>query len=187
LGPHGNKHFDKLTKTDTIKTLLSKLDVEGAKSIIQYLQNLFEAPLANKIAPSAEQDPKEVKLEQEHTTDTQRVWAVDQLYSLTKLIKDQKEEEWVENIFAFLLFHGCFSVKETDDLKKRSKKEEKVFTPCFSSHLLRWTQRVHGVGNTTEIYPTESGNCATKDFSVCSPTSTLAPRWQLTMKKVGTI
>jgi DNA polymerase phi len=128
-GKHGNLNFDKITKTKTIDSIIGTLKVEGIKSYINYLRNIFLDQ------DSFEADTKKVE--------AHRTWVVDQLVFIIKNQKLPKDNEVYLNIFEFLFINGfCVVEKEskktfTENLKVLPKPEvsEKTQELCRSRFL----------------------------------------------------
>ncbi|ORX80479.1 hypothetical protein BCR32DRAFT_327691 [Anaeromyces robustus] len=128
-GKHGNQNFDKITKTKTIDSIIATLNIDGIKSYIDYLRNIFLDQ------DSFESDTKKVE--------AHRTWVVDQLVSIIKNQKIPKNDEIYLSIFEFLFVNGfCVVEKESkkafsENLKVLPKPEdsEKIQELCRSRFL----------------------------------------------------
>ncbi|KAI0031491.1 DNA polymerase phi-domain-containing protein [Vararia minispora EC-137] len=107
-GAHGNQQFDKLTKTKTVESILTKLDAEGIKGYINHL--LVEA------------DGRET--EAADVTNARRVWIVEQFVSLIRNGAIPKDDEWVQLVLDWFVVQGLFVIKK--------KSQKSIFRPLQS-------------------------------------------------------
>ncbi|KAF9466352.1 DNA polymerase phi-domain-containing protein [Collybia nuda] len=101
-GGHGSQHFDKLTKTKTVETILTSMDAEGIKSYIEYL--LTEINLSGTKGKSDIQ-----------TINTRRQWIIDQLGGLIRSGAIPKSDEWVQSVLDWLTINGLFIIKKKSE------------------------------------------------------------------------
>lgn len=126
LGKHGTPHFDRVTKTKTVETLLGTMDAAGVQSYITFLTNTF-------LRQSDSASPKKV--------DTQRQWAVDQMHALVRSARIPKEEVWLLAVLEFFLVHAFFEVKKVN---RKSAFTEVCSTPLsLLPSLLQSMHTIH--------------------------------------------
>ncbi|KAE9400753.1 hypothetical protein BT96DRAFT_857021 [Gymnopus androsaceus JB14] len=116
-GVHGSQQFDKLTKTKTVESILSAMDVNDIKQYIDYL--LKQA------------NDSEVEVE---VINARRRWIIDQLSALIRNGSISKTGDWVESVLDWFIVNGLFVVK------KKSEKSQyiglhQIPKPQFSDEL----------------------------------------------------
>ncbi|KAG8933987.1 DNA-directed DNA polymerase, partial [Tulasnella sp. 418] len=94
-----HKQFDNLTKTKTIESILTALDVQGVQGYVDYLI---------KKAAEATQDSDPMSTTRNHT------WVADQLVTLIRSASVPNNDEWIAMALQFLLLHSFFVVKKRD-------------------------------------------------------------------------
>ncbi|PFH52419.1 hypothetical protein AMATHDRAFT_139897 [Amanita thiersii Skay4041] len=98
-GMHGHQQFDKLTKTTTVESILTAMDLNGIKDYVNYL-----------LAQSNKQQDGE-KLDAA-SLDTKRSWIIDQFGSLVRNTSVPKSDNWVIPILNWLTVNGLCTVKK---------------------------------------------------------------------------
>ncbi|KAF9533445.1 DNA polymerase phi-domain-containing protein [Crepidotus variabilis] len=101
-GVNGSQQFDKLTKTKTVESILSRLDLKGITEYVDYLL--------------ARVDPNDGDSFDVGSVNSRRAWIIEQLTGLVRNHKVPKEDSWIRKILDWLTVHGLFEVK-----KKSSK------------------------------------------------------------------
>ncbi|KZT28691.1 hypothetical protein NEOLEDRAFT_1160838 [Neolentinus lepideus HHB14362 ss-1] len=109
-GVHGNRQFDKLTRTKTVESILTSMDADEIKNYIDYLLG-------------------QVNEEVTETTDVQavnsrRLWIVDQLSALIRNGTVPKQDEWISTVLEWLTIHGLFEIKKTSEKSSYLASEE---------------------------------------------------------------
>ncbi|KAF8522098.1 DNA polymerase phi-domain-containing protein [Hysterangium stoloniferum] len=94
LQTHG--HFDRLTRTKTVESLLAAMDVKGVEEYVSHLGELAQKP--------KEEDPT-----------ITRVWVVDQFMSLIRNGAVPKSDSWLTTVLDFLLLHGIFGIRKKNE------------------------------------------------------------------------
>lgn len=120
---NGSQHFDKLTRTKTVESILAALDAHGIQQYIDFL-----IAQTNK----AEENPSNIAI-----INSQRAWVIDsQLGNLIQNGTIPKEDAWVKAILDWLVIKGLFLVN-----KKSSKSSfpwlRSISHPAFSDDLRR--------------------------------------------------
>ncbi|KAJ3845276.1 DNA polymerase phi-domain-containing protein [Lentinula raphanica] len=116
-GAHGSQQFDKITKTKTVESIVSAMDVEDVKQYIDYL--LKQA--------------NDTKVEID-TINARRRWIVDQLASLIRNGSISKTSDWVESVLDWFVVNGLFIVKKKSE-KSHLIGLHQVPKPQFSDEL----------------------------------------------------
>ncbi|KAF5391416.1 hypothetical protein D9757_001957 [Collybiopsis confluens] len=116
-GVYGSQQFDKLTKTKTVESILSAMDVNDIKQYIDYL------------------------LEQAYDKDVdvgilnaRRRWIIEQLAGLIRNGSIPKTDDWVGSVLEWLLVNGLFIVKKRAE-GSRYVGMRQVPKPPFSDEL----------------------------------------------------
>ncbi|KAJ1918613.1 DNA-directed DNA polymerase [Mycoemilia scoparia] len=131
----GAVNFDKLTRTKTISTIMSKLDSETLNTYINHLQNSFVSPQKFGSVPTtnADVDDDDDDNEEEdsasqlnHLVDAYRTWVMDQLVALVRNPQLPRTQDWVEQILRFFVVHAFFDIKKD---APRAKIAEARITP----------------------------------------------------------
>ncbi|KAG2365801.1 hypothetical protein BDR07DRAFT_1398137 [Suillus spraguei] len=91
-GIHGSQQFDKLTKTKTIESILSRMDSDG---IMKYIQSLLE-----------EMDNNNTTVEE-----AKKIWIADQFTALIRNGAIPKREDWIQLILNWFAVQGLYLVK----------------------------------------------------------------------------
>ncbi|KAI5124484.1 hypothetical protein M0805_003011 [Coniferiporia weirii] len=118
-GTNGSFHFDRITKTKTVETILAKMDNDGIKEYIDYLlKQVNEGEESDSFA----------------SIDARRTWIVDQMSGLIRKGSIPKDDETIRIVLDWLTTHAFFTVK------KRSSKSTNfalrvVPEPPFSEEL----------------------------------------------------
>ncbi|KAJ8597910.1 hypothetical protein M405DRAFT_2131 [Rhizopogon salebrosus TDB-379] len=97
-GIHGGQQFDKLTRTKTVESILSKMDSDG---IMKYIQSLLE-----QIDESGEDAAAE---------EAKRVWTADQFVALVRNGAIPKREDWIQLVLNWFTVQGLYAVKKKSD------------------------------------------------------------------------
>ncbi|OJA13731.1 hypothetical protein AZE42_02950 [Rhizopogon vesiculosus] len=97
-GIHGSQQFDKLTRTKTIESILSKMDSDG---IMRYIQSLLE-----EIDESGEDVAAE---------EAKRIWTADQFAALVRNGAIPKREDWIQLVLNWFTVQGLYVVKKKSD------------------------------------------------------------------------
>ena len=119
-------HFDRVTKSNTVDTLLGGLDTAGVEEYVAHLQGLFLDCSGIAAEPrSTVTDP----------VSAHRIWVVDQLLALVKHHRVPKTEAWLMDVSEFMLKHGFFSWDETLASPPLSDSVTKVCRDRFVSLL----------------------------------------------------
>jgi len=117
-GVHGNQQFDKLTRTKTVESILTKMNTVGIKNYISHLMEHADG------SPTSEQyghlthsgvvsnSPRA----RSQVINARRSWTIEQLAALIRNGTIPKSDDWVQAILDFFIVHGIFF------LKKKSKK-----------------------------------------------------------------
>ncbi|KAG1875007.1 DNA polymerase phi-domain-containing protein [Suillus tomentosus] len=93
-GIHGSQQFDKLTKTKTVESILSRMDGDG---IMQYIQSLLEQMDESDNGVVAEEAKK--------------IWIADQFTALVRNGAIPKREDWIQLILNWFAVQGLYLVK----------------------------------------------------------------------------
>ncbi|EIN07831.1 hypothetical protein PUNSTDRAFT_70289 [Punctularia strigosozonata HHB-11173 SS5] len=101
-GVHGNKQFDKLTRTKTVESILTSMDAEGIDNYITNLLEQFNASTAGE-----ESDFQALN--------GRRSWVIDQLAALIRNGAIPKTDSWVVRILNWLIVHGLFVLKKNSE------------------------------------------------------------------------
>ena len=105
LRTHG--HFDRLTKTKTVESLLAAMDVTGVEEYVDHLGRLAMKPASKPGLGAEEEDP----------TST-RIWVIDQFAMLIRNGAIPKTDSWVTKVLDFLLLNGLFGVRKKNEKSK---------------------------------------------------------------------
>ncbi|OAX39198.1 hypothetical protein K503DRAFT_690102 [Rhizopogon vinicolor AM-OR11-026] len=100
-GIHGSQQFDKLTRTKTIESILSRMDSDG---IMRYIQSLLE-----QIDESGEYY-RDVAAEE-----AKRIWTADQFAALVRNGAIPKREDWIQLVLNWFTVQGLYVVKKKSD------------------------------------------------------------------------
>ncbi|KAJ3092493.1 DNA-directed DNA polymerase [Quaeritorhiza haematococci] len=98
------QHFDRVTKTKTVETLMGSLDAAGVYNYVKYLIDLFVDQSRFLESESDDANPSSSSRD----IDTHRIWALDQLLLLVrnhKLPRDDNDR-WLTALTQFLCIHG---------------------------------------------------------------------------------
>ncbi|VDB99939.1 unnamed protein product [Peniophora sp. CBMAI 1063] len=147
-GVHGDQQFDKLTKTKTVESILTTMDVEGIQGYIKHLLSQVDA----------------INGEDAQVTNSRRSWIIEQFTSLVKNGSIPKDDAWVQLVLDWLVVHGIFVVKKksekgaiplhvpspafTDDLRKQSRDR---LLACLADLTLHQTTIKPSDGKTTKV------------------------------------
>lgn len=93
-GIHGSQQFDKLTRTKTIESILSRMDSDG---IMKYIQSLLEQIDESNNDAIAEEAKKN--------------WIADQFTALVRNGAIPKREDWIQLILNWFTVQGLYLVK----------------------------------------------------------------------------
>ena len=107
IGRHGSRQFDQITKTKTVETLLSKVDFEGVRQYVSFLEGQFAG--GEETAATA--------------LEGQRLWALAQLGALVRNTAIPRDDEWVCRILDLFVVNGfgpATSVKKASGKVSRS-------------------------------------------------------------------
>ncbi|WVW80105.1 hypothetical protein I302_102078 [Kwoniella bestiolae CBS 10118] len=99
VGKYGKQDFDKVTKTKTVETIMSSLNVQGVRDYVKYLE---------EIVVSGGENLDSARI------DERRLWALDQLLALCRNGSVPKDDEWISSAIDFLLVHGFFLIRKAD-------------------------------------------------------------------------
>ncbi|RKP35849.1 hypothetical protein BJ085DRAFT_35534, partial [Dimargaris cristalligena] len=111
-GNHGQRDFDRLTKTRVIDTILSKMDLEGVRSYIAYLIGVFQNPLSkDQIEPDNDQEDAAATTAQAILT--RRRWANGSSMTILRNNHLPKDEALFTQILMHYLVHGFFVLPST--------------------------------------------------------------------------
>ncbi|KAI0288393.1 DNA polymerase phi-domain-containing protein [Multifurca ochricompacta] len=98
-GVHGNQQFDKLTRTKTVESILTTMNVEGIKEYIARLMDYARG------GHSYWQHDIQV-------IDARRSWVIEQFAALFRNCAIPKNDEWMHLILDWFVIHGIFIVKK---------------------------------------------------------------------------
>jgi hypothetical protein len=119
MGTNGNQQFDRLTKTNTISSILAAMNEEGIQKYRDYLlQQFAEKEDEERCATGLVTCPDEkfiVYCFSAETLNRRRAWAIEQLSMLIRNGSIPKTEEMVQSILEFLTLHGLFTVRKKTD------------------------------------------------------------------------
>ncbi|WWC87837.1 uncharacterized protein L201_002731 [Kwoniella dendrophila CBS 6074] len=101
IGKYGKQDFDKVTKTKTVESIMSSLNVQGTKDYVKYLQDIIVSGGGSDNLDNARIDER-------------RLWALDQLLALFRNGSVPKDDEWISSVIDFLLVHGFFLIRKAD-------------------------------------------------------------------------
>ncbi|KAF9514414.1 hypothetical protein BS47DRAFT_1372330 [Hydnum rufescens UP504] len=93
LGRHGNHQFDRITKTKTVESIITSMNIEGVEKFIEYVKT--------QVYDDGHSDG---------SNEATRLWATDQFTSLMKSSAIPKQDKWVHSVLEFFVVHGFFSV-----------------------------------------------------------------------------
>ncbi|KAG1891307.1 DNA polymerase phi-domain-containing protein [Suillus subluteus] len=93
-GIHGSQQFDKLTRTKTVESILSRMDSDG---IMKYIQSLLEQMDESNNDAVAEEAKK--------------IWIADQFTALVRNGAIPKREDWIQLILNWFTVQGLYLVK----------------------------------------------------------------------------
>ncbi|KAJ4488037.1 DNA polymerase phi-domain-containing protein [Lentinula aciculospora] len=116
-GVHGSQQFDKITKTKTVESIVSAMDIDDVKQYIDYL--LKQA------------NDSEVEVE---IINARRRWIIDQLSALIRNGSIAKTGGWVESVLDWFVVNGLFVVKKKSE-KSRFIALRQIPKPQFSDEL----------------------------------------------------
>ncbi|KAJ3738836.1 DNA polymerase phi-domain-containing protein, partial [Lentinula detonsa] len=97
-GAHGSQQFDKITRTKTVESIVSSMDVDDVKQYIDYLLN--------------QSNDAQVEID---TINARRRWIIDQLAALIRNGSIAKTGEWVESVLNWFVVNGLFVVKKKSE------------------------------------------------------------------------
>lgn len=117
-GAHGSQQFDKLTKTKTVESILTSMDIKGIQSYIDHLLqqvNQFEGIdmcvslllFKSFIMTWNSSDFKAIN--------SRRSWIIDQLVILIRNSAVPRNGDWVQMILDWFVAHGLFVIKKKSD------------------------------------------------------------------------
>ncbi|KZT24137.1 hypothetical protein NEOLEDRAFT_1117111 [Neolentinus lepideus HHB14362 ss-1] len=158
-GVHGNRQFDKLTRTKTVESILTSMDADGIKNYIDYLLG-------------------QVNEEVTETTDVQavnsrRLWIVDQLSALIRNGTVPKQDEWISTVLEWLTIHGLFEIKKTSE-KSSYLALRCIPTPPLSDEL-RESCRAKLLSCLADLltsFPTKKSGKTGQTITLCSDAET---------------
>ncbi|KAJ4480701.1 DNA polymerase phi-domain-containing protein [Lentinula edodes] len=116
-GVHGSQQFDKITKTKTLESIISTMDVDDIKQYIAHLLN--------------QANDSEVEVE---IINARRRWIIDQLSALIRNGSIAKTGEWVETVLDWFVVNGLYVVKKKSE-KSRFIGLRQIPKPQFSDEL----------------------------------------------------
>ncbi|KAJ3735465.1 DNA polymerase phi-domain-containing protein [Lentinula guzmanii] len=116
-GVHGSQQFDKITRTKTVESIVSSMDVDDVKQYIDYLLN--------------QSNDAQVEID---TINARRRWIIDQLAALIRNGSIAKTGEWVESVLNWFVVNGLFVVKKKSE-KSRFIGLRQVPKPQLSDEL----------------------------------------------------
>ncbi|KAG2157394.1 DNA polymerase phi-domain-containing protein [Suillus clintonianus] len=93
-GIHGSQQFDKLTRTKTVESILSKMDGDG---IMKYIQSLLE---------QMDESDNDIVAEE-----NKKIWIADQFAALVRNGAIPKREDWIQLILNWFAVQGLYVVK----------------------------------------------------------------------------
>lgn len=93
-GIHGSQQFDKLTRTKTVESILSRMDSDG---IMKYIQSLLE---------QVDESDNDVIAEE-----AKKIWIADQFTALVRNGAIPKREDWIQLILNWFAVQGLYLVK----------------------------------------------------------------------------
>jgi DNA polymerase phi len=93
-GIHGSQQFDKLTKTKTVESILSRMDSDG---IMKYIQSLLE---------QMDESNNDAVIEE-----AKKMWIADQFTALIRNGAIPKREDWIQVILNWFAVQGLYLVK----------------------------------------------------------------------------
>lgn len=99
LGRHGIMHFDKLTKTRTVDSLLGTLQGSGPQMFVAWLLDIFEKGNFEDSTESESLTKSE---------ESSRIAVLNQLYQLVKKKSGAHEGNWLQDVLFFFLKHAYF-------------------------------------------------------------------------------
>ncbi|KIJ37708.1 hypothetical protein M422DRAFT_259809, partial [Sphaerobolus stellatus SS14] len=117
LQTHG--HFDRLTKTKTVESLLAAMDVNGVEEYVSHLVELALKP-SSKASAGEEEDPSST-----------RIWVADQFTMLIRNGAIPNTDAWVTKVLDFLLLHGLFGIRKKNE-KSNNQWLHNLPEPAFS-------------------------------------------------------
>ena len=115
-GVHGSQQFDKLTKTTTVESILTRMSAEDIKNYIAHLLGqadvgpasrqcascLFEKIVDNSLRTRSD----------DQVIDTRRSWIIEQFASLIRKGTIPRGDEWVQVILEWFIVHWIFTIKK---------------------------------------------------------------------------
>ncbi|KAF8580676.1 hypothetical protein K439DRAFT_1393490 [Ramaria rubella] len=117
LQTHG--HFDRLTRTKTVESLLAAMDVGGVEEYVMHLCELARKPNA-KSTDAGEEDPTAT-----------RIWVTDQFATLIRNGAIPKTDTWIHNVLGCLLLYGLFGTRKKNE-KSKNRWLHDLPEPAFS-------------------------------------------------------
>ena len=143
-GVHGNQQFDKLTRTKTVESILTKMNAAGIKSYVSHLMEHADgSPTSGQYgrlthsgvvgnSPRARSDAPVIN--------ARRLWTIEQLAALIRNRAIPRGDDWVQAILDWFIVHGIFFVKKKS--KKSSISTVRIhLSPPSSSTCLKWIHR----------------------------------------------
>jgi DNA polymerase phi len=126
-GVHGSQQFDKLTRTTTVESILTRMSAEGIKNYITHLLGQADGGLAFKqygVGPFQKVVDYSLRARSDtQDIDARRSWIIEQFAALIRKGTTPKSDEWVQMILDWFVVHGIFTIK------KKSQKSS-ISTVC---------------------------------------------------------
>jgi DNA polymerase phi len=145
-GVHGNQQFDKLTRTKTVESILTKMNAVGIKNYISHLMEHADgSPPSEQYghlthsgvvgsSPRARSDAQVIN--------ARRSWTIEQLAALIRNGAIPKSDDWVQAILDFFIVHGIFFVKKKSKKSPISAVRIHLSPPSKSTCLKRVHRRI---------------------------------------------
>ena len=141
-GVHGSQQFDKLTKTSTVESILTRMSAEGIKNYISHLLGQANASPASRQCASNPFKIVDNSLRtrsDNQVIDARRSWVIEQFAALIHKGTIPKSDEWVQVILEWFIVHGIFTIKR----KSQKSSISAVCIPPSSSGsgFFNWARR----------------------------------------------
>ena len=145
-GVHGSHHFDKLTKTKTVETILTNMNNDGIQSYIEYLLKQVNdeqdaktyAGICTRKFYERDADIISTSRAEVQALNARRAWIIDQLAALVRNGAIPKDDQWVQAILDWFVVHGLFSIKKKAEKSKFSAVSAPVhcvMTPSYQPFM----------------------------------------------------
>ncbi|KAG1756485.1 DNA polymerase phi-domain-containing protein [Suillus paluster] len=150
-GIHGSHQFDKLTKTKTVESILSRMDGDG---IMKYIQSLLEQ------MDGSDNDTA--------TEEAKKIWIGDQFVALVRNGAIPKREDWIQLVLNWFAVQGLYVVKRKSTKGLLAALRVTPFSPA--SEDFRRTCRSKLLGCLADLTPpptaSQKGDKAPKEGTI---------------------